>query len=95
MKELKYTWTSNSMKSRGKEEAALKDIMEFSLMALILRSVDWNTFIPFPLCPITTNFGIFNPSPLLISKPDQKTKSYQITIFYVAVACRGYLIRDK
>lgn len=48
-------------------------MMEFSLMALILRSEDWITFIPFPLCPITTNLGNLNP-PLLISKPEIKSK---------------------
>lgn len=46
------------MKSRGKQEAALKDDIVFSLMALILPSDDCNKFMPCPLCPITINFGI-------------------------------------
>ena len=59
------------MKSIGKQEAALKDEIEFSLNALILRSDDCNTFIPCPLCPITKNFGILY-ALLPNSKPKKK-----------------------
>lgn len=59
----KITWTSNSTKSTGNFAAVLKEIIEFSLTAFILRSAEFNIFIPFPLCPITANFGILNPPP--------------------------------
>ena len=68
------TWTSNSMKSIGKQEAALKDEIEFSLNALILRSDDCNTFIPCPLCPITKNFGILY---ALLPNSTPKKSSYK------------------
>lgn len=54
----------------GKVAALLKEMIEFSLMALILLSDDCNTFIPLPLCPITANFGVLQP-PLPIARPDQ------------------------
>lgn len=56
-KKYKDTWTSNSTKSIGNWAAELKERIEFSLIALILISEDCNMFIPFPLCPINTNFG--------------------------------------
>ncbi|KAM1276791.1 hypothetical protein ACFX13_029966 [Malus domestica] len=40
------------------EEQYAHDMMEFSLMAFILRSDDYSAFIPFTLCPITRNLGI-------------------------------------
>jgi len=67
-----YTWTSNSMKSMGCLAALLKDIMEFSLIAFILRSVDCKIFIPFPLCPNTKNFGVLNAASLFNSTPAKK-----------------------
>jgi hypothetical protein len=50
----------------------LKEAIEFSLMAVILRSDDCNTFIPCPLCPITRNFGTLY-APLPKSTPTHQT----------------------
>jgi hypothetical protein len=60
------------MKSMGCLAALLKDIMEFSLIAFILRSVDCKIFIPFPLCPNTKNFGVLNAASLFNSTPAKK-----------------------
>lgn len=62
------------MKSMGNLAAELKERIEFSLNPLVLRSDDCNTFIPFPLCPITENPGILNDVGLLISKTKNKKK---------------------
>jgi hypothetical protein len=63
------------MKSMGCLAALLKDIMEFSLIAFILRSVDCKIFIPFPLCPNTKNFGVLNAASLFNSTPAKKTQN--------------------